>query len=238
MVKASSVWIKPTRKFKLLVHPFTTDPPQKIWLEAPPQDVPLRSGTTVRLICYATGGNPTGTLTWFKVKCVAVVRTCSHVLVLHATFLLQNGRVLANALKQTSFDRGVARELVLMLTASDNMATYHCNAQNEAEKTISAKTKLMVYCESDVTLSTVSEKWIQHEHIHIILYPDIRFSPSVTAISLKITTKQEQLHRGQTVTLECQSGSSNPKAIISWSLGTLRFERIQTGGQTHSRQTW
>lgn len=67
-VKAGSVWIKPTRKFKLLVHLFTTDPPQKIWLDAPPQDVPLHSGTTVRLICYATGGNPTGTLTWFKVK--------------------------------------------------------------------------------------------------------------------------------------------------------------------------
>lgn len=167
-----------------------------------------------------------------------MVKTCSHFLVLHAAFLLQNGRVLGNALKQTSFDRGVARELVLMLTASDNMATYHCSAQNEAKKTISAKTKLMVYCESDTTLITGSEKWIQHEHIHIILYPDtrrsLRFSPSVTAISLKITTKQEQLHRGQTVTLECQSGSSNPKANISWSLGTLRFERI-VGGQTHSR---
>lgn len=55
---------------------------------------------------------------------------------------------MTNALRQTSFDRGVARELILVLTASDNMATYSCHAKNEAKKTISANTKLMVYCES------------------------------------------------------------------------------------------
>ncbi|TKS81922.1 Nephrin Renal glomerulus-specific cell adhesion receptor [Collichthys lucidus] len=97
-------------------------PPQKIWLDTPPEDVPLRSGSTVRLVCFATGGNPTGTLTWFK-----------------------NGRVVSHAQKQTSFDRGAAREVVLVLTASDNMATYRCNAKNEAEKTISAQAKLMVH---------------------------------------------------------------------------------------------
>ncbi|XP_076592491.1 nephrin [Chaetodon auriga] len=143
-------------------------PPQKIWLETPPQDVPLHSGTTVRLICFSTGGNPLGTLTWFK-----------------------NGKVVTDALKQTSFDRGVVRELVLVLTASDNMATYRCDAKNEAKKTISAHTKLMVH------------------------FP---------AVSVKITTKQEELRRGQKLSLECQSGSSNPKASISWSLGVLRFQ--------------
>ncbi|XP_041649263.1 nephrin [Cheilinus undulatus] len=143
-------------------------PPQKIWLDAPPQDVPLRSGTTVRLTCFSVGGNPTGSLTWFK-----------------------NGKVVSDALKQTSFDRGVARELVLVLTASDNMATYRCDARNEALESISAHTKLMVH------------------------FP---------AISMKITTKQKELRRGQMLTLECLSGSSNPKASISWSFGGLRFE--------------
>ncbi|KAG8010152.1 Nephrin, partial [Nibea albiflora] len=143
-------------------------PPQKIWLDTPPEDVPLRSGSTVRLVCFATGGNPTGTLTWFK-----------------------NGRVVTHAQKQTSFDRGVAREVALVLTASDNMATYRCSAKNEAEKTISAHAKLMVH-----------------------------FPP----VSMKITTKQEELRRGQTLTLECLSGSSNPKASISWSLGAQRFQ--------------
>ncbi|XP_042345484.1 nephrin [Plectropomus leopardus] len=146
-------------------------PPQKVWLDAPPQDVPLRSGTTVRLTCFSTGGNPTGTLTWFK-----------------------NGRTVADALKQTSFDRGVARELVLALAASDNMATYRCDATNKARKTISAETKLMVH------------------------FP---------AISMKISTKQKELRRGQVLTLECQSGSSNPKASISWSLGALRFQGVE-----------
>ncbi|KAM9352918.1 nephrin [Symphorus nematophorus] len=151
-------------------------PPQKIWLDAPPQDVPLRSGTTVRLTCFSTGGNPTGTLTWLK-----------------------NGKVVTAALKQTPFDRGVARELVLVLTASDNMATYRCDARNEAKKTISAHTKLMVH---------------------------------FTAINIKITTKQKELHRGQMVNLECHSGSSNPKANISWSLGELRFQGVEQPPRT------
>ncbi|XP_056300685.1 nephrin [Pseudoliparis swirei] len=146
-------------------------PPQKVWLDTPPQDVPLRSGTTVRLICFSTGGNPTGTLTWFK-----------------------NGKAVPDALKQTSFDRGVVRELVLVLTASDNMATYRCDATNKAKKTISAQTQLMVH---------------------------------FTAVSMKISTKQEELRRGQMLTLECQSGSSNPKASISWSLGALKLQGVE-----------
>ncbi|KAK5862467.1 hypothetical protein PBY51_017860 [Eleginops maclovinus] len=96
-------------------------PPQNVWLDTPPPDVPLRSGTTVRLICFSTGGNPTATLTWFK-----------------------NGRAVTDALRQTSFERGVARELILVLTASDNMATYRCDATNKAKKIISALTKLKV----------------------------------------------------------------------------------------------
>ncbi|KAM7420569.1 hypothetical protein PAMA_015005 [Pampus argenteus] len=146
-------------------------PPQKVWLDVPPQDVPLRSGTKVRLICFSTGGNPTGTLTWFK-----------------------NGKTVTNALKQTSFDRGAARELVLVLTPSDNMATYRCDATNEAKKTISAHTKLMVQ------------------------FP---------AVSMKITADQEEPRQGQMLALECLSGSSNPKANISWSLGLLRFQGVE-----------
>ncbi|TDH12004.1 hypothetical protein EPR50_G00066240 [Perca flavescens] len=146
-------------------------PPLKVWLDTPPQDVPLRSGTKVHLICFSTGGNPPGTLTWFK-----------------------NGKALSDALRQTSFDRGVARELVLVLSASDNMATYRCDATNKAKKTISAHTKLMV---------------------------------NFTAISMKISTKQQELRRGQMLSLECQSGSSNPKASISWTLGALRFQGVE-----------
>nr|XP_019948177.1 PREDICTED: nephrin [Paralichthys olivaceus] len=146
-------------------------PPQKVWLDAPPQDVPLHAGTKIRLTCFSTGGNPTGALTWFK-----------------------NGKPVTYAMKQTSFDRGVARELVLVLTASDNMATFRCDATNEAKKTVSAHTKLSV---------------------------------QFTALSMTITTSQEELRRGQTVTLDCQAGSSNPKANISWSLGFQRFQGVE-----------
>uniref|UniRef100_G3NY17 NPHS1 adhesion molecule, nephrin n=1 Tax=Gasterosteus aculeatus aculeatus TaxID=481459 RepID=G3NY17_GASAC len=104
--------------------------------------------------------------------------------------LVLNGKVVSNALKQTSFDRGAARELLLVLTASDNMATYRCDATNEAMQTISAHTQLKV---------------------------------NFTAVSMKISTDLEVLRRGQMLTLECQAGSSNPKANISWSLGGLRF---------------
>lgn len=46
----------------------STDPPQKVWINAPPEDVPLRSGSTVHMVCFATGGNPKATLAWFKVR--------------------------------------------------------------------------------------------------------------------------------------------------------------------------
>lgn len=61
---------------------------------------------------------------------------------------------MTDALKQTSFDRGVARELVLVLTASDNMATYRCDSTNKAKKAISADTKLMVHCEFNWSSNT------------------------------------------------------------------------------------
>ncbi|KAM4600963.1 nephrin [Polymixia lowei] len=142
-------------------------PPLKVWLDVPPENVPLRSGTTVRLLCFSTGGNPTGSLTWLK-----------------------DGRPVPDALRQMSFDKGVSRELVLVLRPSDNAASYRCDAKNEARKVISAQTKLMVQ------------------------FP---------AVSMKILAKQKEPRRGQNLTLECLSGSSNPKANISWSLGPLRL---------------
>ncbi|KAM9782500.1 nephrin [Neosynchiropus ocellatus] len=141
-------------------------PPQRVWLEGPPEDVPLHSGTRVRLICFSSGGNPAGDLIFYK-----------------------NGRVV-DAMKQTAFDRGVTRELVLVLSASDNMATYRCDATNEAAQTISAQTRLTVY------------------------YP---------ALSMRIRASEENPKRGQTITLECLSGPSNPEAEVTWSMGAQRF---------------
>ncbi|KTG40104.1 hypothetical protein cypCar_00034669, partial [Cyprinus carpio] len=42
-------------------------PPQKVWLDAPPPNVFLHSGTALHLVCFSSGGNPTGQLVWLKV---------------------------------------------------------------------------------------------------------------------------------------------------------------------------
>ncbi|CAL8248752.1 unnamed protein product [Lota lota] len=95
-------------------------PPLRAWLNAPPPG-PLRSGTRVRLFCFSTGGNPMATLTWHK-----------------------NGRPVSGALGPKPFDKGVSRELPLVLGPSDNTAAYRCEAHNEAGMVISAESRLQV----------------------------------------------------------------------------------------------
>ncbi|KAF7470240.1 Hypothetical predicted protein [Marmota monax] len=41
-------------------------PAQKLWIEGPAQGKYLRTGTRVRLVCLAIGGNPDPSLTWYK----------------------------------------------------------------------------------------------------------------------------------------------------------------------------
>ncbi|XP_062322635.1 nephrin-like [Osmerus eperlanus] len=144
-------------------------PPQKVWLDGPPEDIPLRSGTTVHLVCFSSGGNPTGTLTWYK-----------------------NGRAV-EASRHLPSDKGVSRELVLLLQPSDNQANYRCDATNSAKKTLSASSKLLVQ------------------------FP---------ATSVKIEARQSVLHSGQTLQLECLTGSSNPQTNISWSLGPKSLQGV------------
>ncbi|XP_030641165.1 nephrin [Chanos chanos] len=145
-------------------------PPQRVWLDTPPVEVPLRSGTAVRLVCFSAGGNTAGRLTWFK-----------------------NGKVVQTASKQVQTDRVVFRELHLTLDPSDNMASYRCDATNEAKKVLSSQTKLRV-----------------------------QFPP----IHVKIQAKEDNLRRGDVIHLECLSGSSNPKANVSWALGTLSLQGV------------
>ncbi|GAA6081165.1 nephrin isoform X1, partial [Tachysurus ichikawai] len=99
-----------------------------------------------------------------------------------------NGKVVQVPSKLIQSERGVSREFLLTLQPSDNLATYRCDATNEAKKVRSAETKLQVQ------------------------FP---------AVSLKITVKQKELHAGETITMDCLAGSSNPKVNISWSLDTI-----------------
>ncbi|KAM4735257.1 nephrin [Anableps anableps] len=96
-------------------------PPQKVYIDSPPEDVPLRSGTRALLVCHSTGGNPLAKLTWFK-----------------------NEKEVSHAEPQTYSQMVVTRVLSLLLTPSDNQADYRCDATNEAKKTISAHAKLLV----------------------------------------------------------------------------------------------
>ncbi|KYO34600.1 nephrin [Alligator mississippiensis] len=106
-----------------------TYPPERLWLEAPPPEPPLRAGTTLRLRCYVTGGSPTPRLIWIK-----------------------DSRVLREG-TQVSSGRTVSKELLLTAAPSDNMAAYRCNASSDAKGTpLSALTRLRVQCE-DHTLA-------------------------------------------------------------------------------------
>ncbi|MCJ8740330.1 hypothetical protein PDJAM_G00057640 [Pangasius djambal] len=110
-------------------------PPQKVWLDAPPEGTLLRSGMTTRLVCFSSGGNPTGSLTWLK-----------------------NGKAVQVPSKHIQSERGVSRELLLTLQPSDNLATYRCDATNEAKKVKSAETKLRVQFPAVSLKITVKQK--------------------------------------------------------------------------------
>ena len=63
----------------------------------------------------------------------------------------QNGRPVSGAMGPKPFDKGVSRELALVLGPGDNMATYQCEADNEAGVVMSAETHLQVLCRSNLT---------------------------------------------------------------------------------------
>ncbi|NXY88911.1 NPHN protein, partial [Alcedo cyanopectus] len=82
------------------------DPPEAIWLEAPPPNSSFRAGTRLRLACHARGGHPAPRLKWTK-----------------------DGRALPEGLGGAGAEAGgplVTRELLLTLGPADNGATYAC----------------------------------------------------------------------------------------------------------------
>ncbi|XP_063799998.1 nephrin [Pseudophryne corroboree] len=95
-------------------------PPQKIWIEAPPQDKRFRAGSRVKLTCFSSGGHPAPRLIWLKDK-----RTVS------------DGRMVTAG-------KIVSRELILETVPSDNQAVYRCNSTNDGKKILSDMTKLHI----------------------------------------------------------------------------------------------
>uniref|UniRef100_A0A8C7E3L2 NPHS1 adhesion molecule, nephrin n=1 Tax=Naja naja TaxID=35670 RepID=A0A8C7E3L2_NAJNA len=151
-----------------------TYPPQKIWLNVPPPETYFRAGVEIKLICFASGGNPLPHLNWYKdIK-----------LVREGTSSASSGNI-------------ISKELVLTMTPSDNMAAYRCNATGTPRTpALTAYTSLLV-----------------------------QFPP----LHATITATDEKVRRGQSVTLTCKSGSSNPPAHLTWLKDGKKLDGINLG---------
>ncbi|XP_005361306.1 nephrin [Microtus ochrogaster] len=91
-------------------------PAQKLWIEGPQEGQYIRTGTRVRLVCLAIGGNPDPSLTWFKDS-----RTVSE-----PRQPQEPRRVQLGSLEKSGST--FSRELVLVIGPSDNRAKFSCKA--------------------------------------------------------------------------------------------------------------
>ncbi|XP_072836001.2 nephrin isoform X2 [Pogona vitticeps] len=172
-----------------------TYPPQKIWIDVPPPETCFRAGTKVKLACFASGGNPPPRLEWYKVTCphmVGTPETCTQ----HQkqppgqSGLLkpcpgkQDTKIVRDGTTSGASGNIVSKELILTTTASDNMATYRCNATSHSR----------------------TPALTAYTFLHV------QFPP----LQATITVTDKVVKRGQSMTLTCKSGSSNPPARLLW----------------------
>uniref|UniRef100_A0A8C5YY02 Nephrin n=1 Tax=Marmota marmota marmota TaxID=9994 RepID=A0A8C5YY02_MARMA len=91
-------------------------PAQKLWIEGPAQGKYLRTGTRVRLVCLAIGGNPDPSLTWYKNSRVVTEQRLQQ----------ESRRVHLGSTEKSGST--FSRELVLVAGPSDNQARFSCKA--------------------------------------------------------------------------------------------------------------
>ncbi|XP_062818266.1 nephrin isoform X2 [Anolis carolinensis] len=170
-------------------------PPQKIWIDVPPLETCFRAGNEVKLTCFASGGNPSPRLEWYKETCTNIggaTATCGQQQqpspgksgLLKPCLGKQEIKSVRDGITSKTSGNIVSRELSLTLTPSDNMATYRCNA------TGASRTPALT----------------AYTFLHV------QFPP----LHATIATTDKELRRGQLVTLNCKSGSSNPPASLTW----------------------
>ncbi|KAL6035271.1 hypothetical protein STEG23_024854, partial [Scotinomys teguina] len=110
----SDAFSKETFKKSLVLN--VKYPAQKLWIEGPQEGQYIRTGTRVRLVCLAIGGNPDPSLTWFKDS-----RTVSE-----PRQPQEPRRVQLGSLEKSGST--FSRELVLVIGPSDNQAKFSCKA--------------------------------------------------------------------------------------------------------------
>nr|XP_048294384.1 nephrin isoform X2 [Myodes glareolus] len=110
----SDAFSKETFKKSLILN--VKYPAQKLWIEGPQEGQYIRTGTRVRLVCLAIGGNPDPSLTWFKDS-----RTVSE-----PRQPQEPRRVQLGSLEKSGST--FSRELVLVVGPSDNRAKFSCKA--------------------------------------------------------------------------------------------------------------
>ncbi|KAJ3597619.1 hypothetical protein NHX12_001137, partial [Muraenolepis orangiensis] len=88
---------------------------------------------------------------------------------------------------------------------------------------------VLVLVPSDNMAAYRCDAWNQ---VTTIRSAETKLQVQFPAVSMKIVSQQTELRAGQTLGLDCLSGSSNPKASISWSLGALRLL-----GEEHTPKT-
>ncbi|KAM5134341.1 nephrin isoform 2-T2 [Callospermophilus lateralis] len=91
-------------------------PAQKLWIEGPAEGKYLRTGTRVRLVCLAIGGNPDPSLTWYKNSRVVTEQRLQQ----------ESRRVHLGSTEKSGST--FSRELVLVAGPSDNQARFSCKA--------------------------------------------------------------------------------------------------------------
>uniref|UniRef100_A0A8C5SW59 NPHS1 adhesion molecule, nephrin n=1 Tax=Laticauda laticaudata TaxID=8630 RepID=A0A8C5SW59_LATLA len=172
-------------------------PPQKIWLNVPPPETYFRAGVEIKLICFASGGNPLPRLDWYKVPKHFNQWWDSNFFTTEYVLLPQDIKLVREGTSSASSGNVISKELLLITTPSDNMATYQCNATGPPRTpALTAYTSLLV-----------------------------QFPP----LHATIIATDKKVRRGQSVTLTCKSGSSNPPPHLTWLKDGKKLDGINLG---------
>ncbi|XP_063168365.1 nephrin [Candoia aspera] len=181
-----------------------TYPPQKIWVDVPPPETNFRAGTEIKLTCFASGGNPLPRLEWYKVTCT-----------------LGGGiRVQQQPSPQQSAlsKRCPGKQEIKLVREGTSSASSGNIISKELVLTTTPSDNMATYrCNATGPPRTPALT----AHTSLL----VQFSP----LHATITAEAGKVRRGQSVTLTCKSGSSNPPAGLTWLKDGKRLNAINLG---------